>query len=91
MATVGVDVDGLRERLPQRPDVPQQAESRAAASDAVKSLNADAAHDNEGKEEKHKKAYGRTPDGIGAYNMNPQQQCPPRRQIKDSYISKYTA
>jgi len=67
----GISSDGLRERLPQRPDAPQQAKDTESASDAVKALNAQAVTSNEGKDEKDKKTYGRTPDGIGAYQQPP--------------------
>ncbi len=61
----GVDVDGLRERLPQHPEAPQEAESVEAAQEAVKTLNED--ESKKGKDDKDKKTYGRTPDGTGAY------------------------
>ncbi|KAK1060261.1 phosphatidylethanolamine N-methyltransferase [Friedmanniomyces endolithicus] len=57
----GVDVDGLRERLPQHPEAPQEAESVEAAQEAVKTLNED--ESKKGKDDKDKKTYGRTPDG----------------------------
>lgn len=62
---LGIDTSGLRERLPQKPDEPIQAESLDAAQDAVKQLNEQEAKGD--KEEKHKKTYGRTPDGTGEY------------------------
>ena len=63
--STGIDASGLRERLPQKPDAPQKAESVETAQDAVKSLNEQEA--NLDKDEKDKKTYGRTPDGTGAY------------------------
>lgn len=59
----GVDAGGLRERLPKKPDVPQQADSTEAAQDAVKTLNNK--EEEMGKSEKEKKTYGRTLDGTG--------------------------
>jgi len=61
----GVDASGLRERLPQQPETPQKAESTETAQEAVRTLNEDESR--KGKDDKDKKAYGRTPDGIGAY------------------------
>ena len=63
--TLKLDTSGLRERLPQKPDTPIQAESAETAQDAVKQLN-----DQEQKGdklEKDKKTYGRTLDGTGEY------------------------
>lgn len=61
----GVDASGLRERLLSKPDAPQQASSSESAHEAVKALNQQEASN--GKEEKDKKTYGRTPDGQGEY------------------------
>lgn len=58
----GVDASGLRERLLQKPDAPQQA-SPETAHEAVKALNRQEA--NNGKDEKDRKTFGRTPDGTG--------------------------
>lgn len=59
----GIDASGLRERLPQKPEVPQKADSAETAQDTVKQLN-----DQQSKlDEKEKKTFGRTPDGTGAY------------------------
>jgi hypothetical protein len=63
--SAGVDVTGLRERLPQKPEAPQKAQSPETAQEAVKALNEQEAR--EEKDEKDKKTYGRTPDGTGAY------------------------
>lgn len=60
-----MDANGLRERLPQTPDIPRKAASVETAQDAVKSLNEQ--EQKEDKEEKDKKTFGRTPDGIGMY------------------------
>lgn len=62
----GVNVEGLRERLPHQPDAPVKAENADVAQDAVKVLNEQEA--GEDKDEKDKKTYGRTPDGTGAYS-----------------------
>lgn len=69
-----VDASGLRERLLQKPDAPQQASSAESAHEAVKELNTREA--NNGKDEKDKKTYGRTPDGTGEYF-----QCSPRHGV----------
>lgn len=61
----GVDASGLRERLLSKPDAPQQASSSETAHEAVKALNQQEASN--GKDEKDKKTYGRTPDGKGEY------------------------
>lgn len=61
--TAGIDAGGLRERLPQQPDAPQKATSVETAQDAVRQLNSQ----EEGKDEKDKRTYGRTPDGTGEY------------------------
>jgi len=52
----------LRQRLPEQPAIPQQAENPDAARDTVRSLN-----DEEDKkdDERDKRTYGRTPSGIG--------------------------
>ena len=62
----GIDVSGLRERLPQNPDTPQKAESVESAEHAVRQLNEQ--EQNEVKDEKDKKTYGRTLDGTGEYH-----------------------
>ncbi|KAK3115568.1 phosphatidylethanolamine N-methyltransferase [Teratosphaeriaceae sp. CCFEE 6253] len=59
--TPGVDVNGLRERLPQKPDAPQQAASVQSAKEAVRSLNDSEAR--EDKDDKDKRTFGRTLDG----------------------------
>jgi hypothetical protein len=64
---LGVNVDGLRERLPHQPEAPVKAANVNAAQDAVKVLNEQQA--GEEKDEKDKKTFGRTPDGTGAYNI----------------------
>lgn len=64
---LGVNVDGLRERLPHQPEAPVKAANVNAAQDAVKVLNDEQAK--EEKDEKDKKTFGRTPDGTGAYNI----------------------
>lgn len=65
--TIGMDADGLRQRLPQKPDAPVQAESVETAQDAVQQLNKQEAEDD--KDEKHKKTFGRTLDGTGEYTL----------------------
>jgi hypothetical protein len=65
---LGVNVEGLRERLPQQAEAPIKAENTQAASDAVKALNEKEA--GEQKDEKDKKTFGRTPDGTGAYKTD---------------------
>jgi len=62
---LGVNMEGLRERLPQQPEAPVKAENEQTASDAVRALNEKEA--GEQKDEKDKKTFGRTPDGTGAY------------------------
>lgn len=64
---LGVNVEGLRERLPHQPEAPVKAANVNAAQDAVKVLNEQQA--SEEKDEKDKKTFGRTPDGTGAYNI----------------------
>ena len=59
----GLDASGLRERLTQKPDAPQQGLSIETASDTVKALNRE--EEQNGKSEKDKKTYGRTLDGTG--------------------------
>lgn len=63
----GIDASGLRERLPQRPDLPQKAESVETAQQAVHELNEQEKNDDKGEE--HKKTFGRTPDGTGEYHV----------------------
>ncbi|PPJ56586.1 hypothetical protein CBER1_01799 [Cercospora berteroae] len=53
---------GLRERLTQKPDAPLKAPSIETASETVKALNREEEKTN--KDEKDKKTYGRTLDGI---------------------------
>ena len=65
---LGVNVDGLRERLPHQPEAPVKAANVNAAQDAVKVLNEQQA--GEEKNEKDKKTFGRTPDGTGAYKTD---------------------
>ncbi|WPH04568.1 Hypothetical protein R9X50_00746000 [Acrodontium crateriforme] len=56
-----VDANGLRERIAQKPDVPDIAASVDSAQTAVRALNdQEAKH---GEDEKDKRTYGRTPDG----------------------------
>ena len=62
---LGVNVEGLRERLPHQPEAAVKAENVNTAQDAVKVLNEQQA--SEEKDEKDKKTFGRTPDGTGAY------------------------
>ncbi|KAK4574683.1 phosphatidylethanolamine N-methyltransferase [Recurvomyces mirabilis] len=57
----GIDTSGLRERLPQNPDIPQKAASTETAQRAVRQLNDQEAQG--GKDEKDKRTFGRTPDG----------------------------
>ena len=61
--TTGIDASGLRERLPQKPDAPQKAESVETAQEAVRKLNDQ--EQEKGKDEKNTRTYGRTPDGTG--------------------------
>lgn len=63
--TTSVDAGGLRERLPQKPDAPQKAESVETAQQAVHQLNEEEKSKN--KDEKQTRTYGRTPDGTGEY------------------------
>ena len=65
--TPGIDASGLRERLPQKPDQPQKAESVETAQKAVHQLNEQ--EKSADKDEKHKKTFGRTPDGTGEYSL----------------------
>ena len=53
----------LRERLPQEPAKPQQAESEESAKHVVSNLNDQ--ESKSGKEEK--RTYGRTPNGVGMF------------------------
>lgn len=62
----GVDASGLRERISQKPDQPQKATSSETASEAVMALNRE--EEKLGKDEKHKKTYGRTLDGTGEFS-----------------------
>lgn len=55
----------LRERLPQNPEQPQQAQSTDEAQNTVRSLN----QQEDGKDEKEKRTYGRTPNGTGSSNF----------------------
>ncbi|KAK0853979.1 phosphatidylethanolamine N-methyltransferase [Friedmanniomyces endolithicus] len=61
----GVDVNGLREWLPQHPEAPLKAESVETAQEAVKTLNEDESKNGEG--DKDMKTYGRTPDGTDVW------------------------
>jgi hypothetical protein len=65
---LGVNMEGLRERLPQQAETPVKADNEQSASDAVKALNEKEA--GEQKDEKDKKTFGRTPDGTGAYKTD---------------------
>ena len=57
----------LRDRLPQKPEQPQQASTTDEAQKTVKGLN-----DQEStKLDKDKRTYGRTPDGTGASLLSP--------------------
>lgn len=64
---LGVNMEGLRERLPSQPEAPIKAANADEAQDAVKILNEQEA--SEEKDEKDKKTFGRTPDGTGAYKI----------------------
>lgn len=64
---LGLNVEGLRERLPHQPEAPVKAKNVDVAQDAVKELNEQQA--SEEKDEKDKKTFGRTPDGTGAYTI----------------------
>lgn len=64
---LGVNMEGLRERLPRQPEAPVKAQNVDVAQDAVKVLNEQEA--GEKKDEKDKKTFGRTPDGTGAYKI----------------------
>lgn len=64
-----MNMDGLRERLPHRPESPVKAENADVAQEAVQVLNEQEA--GQEKDEKDKKTYGRTPDGTGAYTTIP--------------------
>lgn len=61
--TTGIDAGSLRERLPQKPETPQKAESVETAQDAVRQLNAE--ESKKSVNEKDRKTFGRTPDGTG--------------------------
>jgi hypothetical protein len=65
---LGVNVEGLRERIPHQAEAPVKTEDTHVASDSVKELNAKEA--GEQKDEKDKKTFGRTPDGTGAYKTD---------------------
>lgn len=54
----------VRQRLPQRPEQPQQARTVAEARKAVVELNAAEDH----KDESEKKTFGRTADGTGTHS-----------------------
>jgi len=81
---LGVNAEGLRERLPHQPEAPVKAENVNAAQDAVKVLNEQQA--SEEKDEKDKKTFGRTPDGTGAYNRSSFNGC----RAEHEWDSKYT-
>lgn len=75
----GVDANGLRERLPNKPEAPQKAQSVETAQEAVRALNEqEQAGD---KDEKDRKTYGRTPDGTGEYF-----QCSPRHGVERASV-----
>ncbi len=59
------NVETLRQRLPHQPDAPQQADSVQSAEAAVKQLNQ--GEQEKGKDERHTRTYGRTPDGTGEH------------------------
>ena len=61
----GIDSASVRERLPQKPDVPQKTKDANAAHEVVKALNE--REQNADKEEREKKTFGRTPDGTGEF------------------------
>jgi len=65
---LGVNTEGLRERLAQQAEAPVKTGNVHTASDAVKTLNEKEAGDQ--KDEKDKKTFGRTPDGTGAYKTD---------------------
>ena len=58
------DVSELRERLPNKPEIPRKAVSIKAAKDVGKELNSTNDKHNDAKS-KEKRTYGRTPDGTG--------------------------
>jgi hypothetical protein len=53
----------VRQRLPQQPAKPQQADSTEAAKATVTELNEDESKAD--KDDKEKRTYGRTPSGVG--------------------------
>lgn len=59
-STPTIDSEGLRER-----NVPTKAQTPEAARKAVVELNA--AEENKSDDDRHKRTFGRTPDGIGKY------------------------
>ena len=63
-----VESNELRQRLPQRPEIPQRAGSEGTAKQVVVELNS--AEETADKSEKDKKTFGRTPDGTGTLEMN---------------------
>lgn len=65
---LGLNVEGLRERLPQQAEAPVKEEHAQTASDSVRATNEKEA--GEQKDEKDKKTFGRTPDGTGAYKTD---------------------
>jgi len=52
----------LRQRLPEQPAIPQQAENPDAAKATVRSLNDE---EDKKEDETDKRTYGRTPNGVG--------------------------
>lgn len=58
----------LRQRLPNDPAIPRQAESLENARETVMSMNT--AEEKADKNEKDKKTYGRTPDGTGMFQSH---------------------
>lgn len=58
-----ISSDEIRRRLPQDASSPQQARNSEVAKDTVQQLNASAEEDE--KDDKERKTYGRTPGGVG--------------------------
>jgi len=61
--TSEISSDEIRRRLPQEASRPKQAPSTEIAKDTVQQLNASAEEDE--KDAKERKTYGRTPGGVG--------------------------
>jgi len=87
-AGLGVNMEGLRERLHQQAEAPVKAENERTASDAVKTLNEKEA--GEQKDEKDKKTFGRTPDGTGAYKPETLPRWKERLECSNARGSIYT-